>query len=177
MHFPLTRRSLLATPVLAAPVLAVLAPGRAQAQAQAGLGLAERRAIAAYREQVFPGVLAEINEAAKTPLEVEANWDGIALPGQAAQYAGPGYWTSIYFTPLIQALRAVTADAMGRDAVKAKLRRVVVAYNPDTAPASNYPKGLKFADGTLTINWHPNSNAGDMKERTEAIQKALEAGL
>lgn len=170
---PLSRRMVLAGAV-AIPAHALLA---CPAAAQPGLGLAERRAIAAYQEAVFSGLLAKIRAAAGTDVEMDVGWDRIAQPGQAAQYAGPGYWTDIYSTPLIRALTAIGADTMGRDALKAKLRRIAVAYNPDTAPASNYPNGLRFADGTLTINWHPNSNASDVADRAEALQKVLEAGL
>ena len=126
---------------------------------------------------MFPGLLARIRAAAGTDLDVDVGWDRIALPGQAAQYGLPGYWTDIYFTPLITALSAITVDAMGKEAIKAKLRHVTVAYDPATAPASNYPNGLRFADGTLVINWHPNSNAADTAERAAAIQKVLTAGL
>ena len=170
---PISRRMVLA----GAAVFPAFALPPHSANAQPGLGLAERRAVAAYQEGVFPGLLAKIRAAAGTDVEVDVGWDRIAQPGQAAQYAGPGYWTDIYFTPLTRALTAIGSDAMGRDALKAKLRRIAVAYNPDTAPASNYPNGLRFADGTLTINWHPNSNASDVADRAEALQKVLEAGL
>ena len=170
---PISRRMVLAGAVVM-PAHALLAR---PAAAQPALGLAERRAIAGYQASVFPDLLTKIRAAAGTDIEVDVGWDRIAQPGQAAQYAGPGYWTDIYFTPLIRALTAIGSDAMGRDALKAKLRRIAVAYNPDTAPASNYPNGLRFADGTLTINWHPNSNASDVADRAEALQKVLEAGL
>jgi hypothetical protein len=175
MPIPIARRA--ALPGLAALLAAPALPAAWPAAAQGGLGLAERRAIAAYRDGVFPDLLARIKAAAGTDLEVEVGWERIALPGQADQYAKPAYWTNLYFVPLISALAAVTGDAMGREAVKAKLRRVVVAYDPATAPASNYPNGLRFADGTLTVNWHPNSNVNDLAERTAAIRTVLEAGL
>lgn len=164
-----SRRALLAAALL--PALA------RPAAAQAGLGLAERRAIAAYREQIFPGLLTQMRAATGTDLDVDVAWDRIAKPGEAAAYGEPGYWTNIYFTPLITALKSVTADQIGRDALKAKLRRIAVTCDEATAPASNYPNGLRFADGTLTINWRPYTNTDAVAERAAALQKVLEDNL
>lgn len=141
------------------------------------LGLAERRAIKSYQDKVFPGVLKEIQDAAKLPLTVEVAWDKIAVPGQAADYEKPGFWSDIYFKPLTEALKSITADDLGKEALAAKLKKVVITYDDATAPASNYPNGLSFADGVFTINFRPNSNAQDVTPRIEAIQKALEKNL
>ena len=59
---------------------------------------------------------------------------------------------------------------------------MVITYDASTAPASNYPNGITVADGVLTINFAPYSNAGDetsvnFKERVNAIQKGVEAKL
>jgi hypothetical protein len=153
---------------------ALVATGTALAQ---GLGLAERRGLAAYQEQVLPGLIREIHQAAGFELPVEVQWDKVAVPGQGPRYGEPGYFTDIYFRPLIAALQGITRDAIGRDALRAKLRRVMITFDDATAPASNYPNGLAFADGTLTINWRPWSNAGDVQPRTEALTRFLEQNL
>jgi len=89
----------------------------------------------------------------------------------------PEYFGHTIFDPLVAALANITRDAMGREALRAKLSRVVVRHDPQTAPVSNYPNGLTFEDGVLSINWTPGVNTGDQRQRTEALVKLLERNL
>ena len=109
------------------------------------------------------------------PLDVR--WGAIAQKDQADNYMQDDYFTNVYFVPLADALKQITSDAMGADALKAKLKKVVITYDESTAPASNYPNGVKFEDGTLTINFMPFSNSGDVEPRTKAIASGLESKL
>ena len=162
------RRTLLLATTMLAPAAAL---------AQSALGLAERRALAGYRETIFPGLLRDIQAAAGFELPVEVEWDTLAVPGRADRYNEPGFFTDIYFRPLINALRQIGRDDMGRQALRAGLRRVTVAYDRATAPATNYRNGLRFEGGTLRINWTPFENANDVADRTEALVTTLERGL
>jgi hypothetical protein len=141
------------------------------------LGLAERRAIQNYQEKFYPDLLKGINDAVGAPIEVEVKWDTMAGPGQAEKYSQPGYWTDIYFVPLVSALKAVASDAMGKKAVQEKLKKIVIFHDTTTAPASNYINGVTFESGTLSINFHPYSNVSDVDSRAKAIQKLLESKL
>jgi hypothetical protein len=158
---------------------AVAAAAAGPATAQQRIGLAERRGLAAYQEQVLPGLVQQINEAAGYDLPLEIDWNAIALAvvGHGERYTEPEFFTDIYFRPLIEALRAITRDAMGREALKSALKRVVFTYNAETAPVSNYPTGVSFADGTLRINFRPWANAADVTPRARAIQQLLERNL
>ncbi len=150
----------------------------AVAPAQEGkLGLAERRAIKTYQDNTYPGLKKSIDAVAGFDVPVEVNWDAVAIPGQASNYNEEDYLTNVFFKPLTAALKSVTADQMGKDALKSKLKKIVFTYDEATAPASNYPNGVKFEGGTLTINFRPHTNAGDVKDRADAIQKVLEAKL
>ena len=140
------------------------------------LNLAERRALADYQQKTYPALAADIAAtAADVPIEVE--WTQIAIPGEADHYSDDDFWTNVYFKPLITALKSVAADEMGKQAVKAKLNKIVVTYNQETAPATAYEKGVKFDGGVLTINFTPYSNASDVQARADAIRKTLEANL
>jgi hypothetical protein len=145
--------------------------------AHAELGLPERRALKQYQETKYPELLAAIQTAAKFPVEVDVQWEAIALPDKGANYMSDEFWTDIFFVPLADALKAITVDDMGATAAKEKLKKVVITFDADTAPASNYPTGVKFEEGVLTINFHPYSNSAEVAARTKAIQSALEAGL
>jgi hypothetical protein len=141
-----------------------------------GLGLADRRALKEYQEKAYPKEKKKINEAAGFDLAVEIDWNSVATPGEGSSYNEADYWTKIYFRPLTAALRAIAVDDIGKTALEEKLKKVVIHCTPD-APANNYSAGLRFEDGTLTIDWRQYTNAGDVNERTEAIQNLLEAEL
>lgn len=160
---------------LGALVAAALLPSAALAQP--AMSLAQRRAIAAYEADILPGLIARLTEAAGKPIPVEIDFAAIAKPDLAARYGDPDFWTNIYFEPLIAAFAGVARDAMGREAVAAGVTGIRLTWNPDTAPIGNYPDGLTFDGGILTLNFEPYSNAGDIGARAAAIQTLLESRL
>jgi hypothetical protein len=145
--------------------------------AQATPGLAERRAIAAYQQDKWPAIQQGIEQAAGFPVPVEVEWNQLTMPGDAQYYANDDYFGKTIFEPLAAALRSITTDQMGRAALRAKLQRIHIRYDEKTAPASNYPNGLRFQEGVLDVNWRPFANTMDVQPRTEAITKLLEANL
>lgn len=168
----------IAVSVLLLVVLAIGATWPSMSPAQGTrLALPERRALATYQEKVFPSQLKAIEAAAGVKVAVEVDWNAVALPGQGRLYGSRGYWTDIYFVPVARALSEVTADEIGRLAVKEKLKRIVLTYNPDTAPTSSYRNGVSFDGSVLIVNFRPGTNADDIRARTDAIRRALEANL
>jgi hypothetical protein len=140
-------------------------------------GLAERRAIKEYQETKYPALKTQIDSAAGFEAPISVDWEKIALAGDAENYMSDGYLTNIFFIPLIAAFKEVTADAMGKTALKEKLKGITLTYDSETAPSSNYANGLTFENGMLTVNFKPWSNSDDIKERTEAIRTLLETNL
>ncbi len=165
----ISRRNALAT-----AALLLCAPA---ARAEPTVGLAERRAIAAYREGRYPAQEKAIQEAAGFPVPVEVAWDQLTIPGDAKYYADPGYFETTIFEPLAAGLKDVAKDQMGREALRQTLKSIRIRFDEKTAPASNYPNGLKFDGGVLDVNWRPFSNVADFKDRVEAVVKVLEKGL
>ena len=166
-----------AVAALAALALWLAPPLHAQDGATASLGLPERRALKQYQDTKLPELQKSINAAAKFELPLEVQWGAIAQKDQGASYLADDYFTNIYFVPLANALKGITADAMGAEALKAKLKKVVITYDQATAPASNYPNGVSFEGGTLKINFAPFSNSADVEPRAKAIQGGLESKL
>ena len=139
--------------------------------------LTERRAITAYEQGAYAGLLKDIQTAAGFAVPVEVNWASIALPGQSESYGNEDFWTKIYFVPLKTALAAVASDDMGKQAVKEKLKKIVIHYDAATAPGSAYGNRVSFKNGTLTLNFAPYTNPSDLEPRAKAIQKELESSL
>ncbi len=136
------------------------------------MGLAERRAAKEFEDQAYPGLLAEIEKAAGFAVPVEVAWDDLMEEGYGHMYSEA--WYKVYFEPIIVALGNITADAMGKNALKAGLKKIVIQNK-----SGNYSGGsvATFEGGVLTIDHQPMSNIDDLADRTQGIQKTLEAKL
>ncbi|KER10772.1 MAG: hypothetical protein HY22_02915 [[Candidatus Thermochlorobacteriaceae] bacterium GBChlB] len=141
------------------------------------LGLADRRALKKYQDEKLPELKKAIDAAAGFSVELDIKWEKIARPGEGERYNDDDYWTNIYFVPLTGALKSIATDEMGKSGLKAGLKKVVIDFDEKTAPASNYPNGLKLENKTLFINFTPYSNVADIKEREKAIKDLLESKL
>lgn len=136
------------------------------------MGLAEKRAIAAFQETNFPQFQQKIESAAGFAVPLEVKWEKLGSDGYAEKYNE--FFSRVYFEPLISALSTIGADKMGKDALKSGLKKIVITndngyYSPG--------KAISFANGVLTIDHEPHSNVDNVGERTSAIQAAIEKAL
>jgi len=135
------------------------------------MGLAERRATKEFQDKQFPELSTEIQKLAGFPVPIEVTWDQLAVEGRSNLYKES--WPELYFKPVIEALRQIGRDQMGKDAIKAGLKKVEIrnskgAYSPTSA--------ITFHDGQLTID-HDLSNVGDTKARADYIIEIVEKDL
>ncbi len=80
----------------------------------------------------------------------------------------------MYFEPLIGALKSITKDEMGKEAIKDGLKLVTIE---NTRGNSNPEAWAKFKEGALTLDHDPITNVGDVGERTAKLVAVLENGL
>ncbi len=146
---------------------------------QEALGLAERRALKEYQDTQFPEIKKGIESAAGYAVPLDIKWEQIAKVGQSDVYKEDIYWGTTIFKPLTQALQSIASDKMGKDALKAKIKKIVILHDAKTAPSSNFPNGLSLNAGVLTINWTPYSNVDEtfMVERVKALKDFIESKL
>lgn len=135
------------------------------------MGLAERRSAKDFQDKQYPALAADIRKAAGTDIEVEVAWDQLATAEQAHLYAEA--WPELYFKPVIEALRKITRDEMGKEALAGGLKKIEIrnskgAFSPHSA--------ISFSGGTLEID-HELSNVQDTAGRTEYIVEILEKNL
>ncbi len=74
---------------------------------------------------------------------------------------------------MIQALRQIGRDQMGKDAIKAALKKIEVR---NSKGASSPTSSITFHDGQLTID-HDLCNVGDTKARADYIIEVVEKDL
>jgi hypothetical protein len=135
------------------------------------MGLAERRAIEQFKNDMWPGLKAQIDEAAGFDVPVEVAWEQLAVNDYASSYSN--FFPKVYFEPLITALKGVAVDDLGKAAVKEGLKKIVIQNEGNHSSKA----GFTFTNGILVLDHLPSSNVADGEERATAIQKLLESGL
>jgi hypothetical protein len=135
------------------------------------MGLAERRATKDFQDKQFPELQKELQKEAGFPVPIEVAWEQLAVEGQHELYKEA--WTEIFFKPVIEALRQIGRDEMGKDALKASLKKIEFrnssgCYSPHSA--------ITFVNGAIVID-HELSNVGDTKDRTKHLVEICEKNL
>lgn len=135
------------------------------------MGLAERRATKEFQDKHLPELQNEIRKVAGFAVPIEVAWEQLAVEGQVDFYKEA--WTEIFFKPVIEGLRQIGRDDMGKEAIKSGLKKIEFrnsqgAYSPGSA--------ISFVSGALVID-HELSNVGDTKDRTKYVIEIIEKGL
>jgi hypothetical protein len=135
------------------------------------MGLAERRATKEFQDKNLPELTKEIQKQAGFEVPIEINWEQLAVDGQSSAYKE--YWTEVFFKPVIEALRQISRDDMGKEALKGGVKRIEFRnssghYSPSSA--------ISFEGGTIVID-HDYTNIGDVKDRTQYLIEIVEKGL
>lgn len=135
------------------------------------MGLAERRGVERFKNDDYPGWKSRIDEAAGFEVPVEVAWEELAVADYADSYAE--FFPKVYFQPLVDALRAVTVDDLGKGALREGLSKIVIRNEGGFYSTS----GISFTDGVLTFDHQPHANIDYGEERAKGLQRTLESGL
>jgi hypothetical protein len=131
------------------------------------MGLAERRAVKAFAEGKYLKLKQEIDAAAGFEVPVEVNWDSLAVDDYAHLYEEA--FNKVYFRPLLDAIKAIGIDDLGKAALKSDLKQIVIEDSGSSNPT--------FQSGILTLKYHAVSNLDYWMDRKKDIQSVLEKGL
>ena len=83
-------------------------------------------------------------------------------------------WPQVYFQPLIEALKSICSDEMGKEAISEELEKIVITNENGISSAHSC---ATFENKTLNLDHKPTSNVHNVAERTKAIQAILENSL
>ncbi len=131
------------------------------------MGLAERRAIKNFQDNHFPKQKEAVQAAAGFPVDIDVDWDSLTVADSSHLYDEA--FPKVYFEPLTAALKNITIDDLGRDALKAGLKKIKIKDEGSSWPS--------FEAGVLTLKFYAVSNLDYGDERRKAIQDILEKGL
>jgi hypothetical protein len=138
------------------------------------MGLAERRLTTEFEQQHYPELKKKIDDAAGFEVPIEVRWDTLAASDPKFSKLWIDGWPKIYFAPMIEGFKRIARDQMGKDALKAALKKVVV-QNTTTSFASYWAK-FDTVTGTLTLDYQV-TNIDSIKDRTDVLVKELEKNL
>ncbi|NJC28197.1 hypothetical protein [Neolewinella antarctica] len=133
--------------------------------------LAARRVVQNFQDATYPSLTERLNAAAGTELTYEINWDELVSEGYTDLYEQD--WPKLYFEPLIAAFTSLSADDIGKTALRDGLKKVVIR-NTTTCYSSTC--WASFADGVLTLD-HQFANVPLVEDRTASLLELLEKSL
>jgi hypothetical protein len=131
------------------------------------MGLAERRAVKAFSEGTYPQLKQDIDTAAGFNVAMDINWDSLATDDYAHLYEDA--FPKVYFRPLLEAIKAIGIDDLGKEALQSGLKKVVIEDSRSSCPT--------FQSGVLTLPFYAVANLEAWMDRKKDIQKVLEKGL
>ena len=130
------------------------------------MGLNERRKIKELQDVTLPGRVKEIEEICGAPIPYEVDWESLADDATALNFMD-----NISCHRLNMALRMICQDDMGKEAVRAGLKKVKLANVKDKAAMC-----LSFQDGVLEMHC-AYALATDGMFSDGAIRELLEKNL
>jgi hypothetical protein len=135
------------------------------------MGLAERRIAKDFETTVLPGLQKQIDEAAGFAVPIEVRWDTLTK-NESMSHNWKECWPKLYFVPIVEAFQKICVDDMGKEALKEKLKKIVIQDAKDSY--SSY--WATFENGLLTLDYQ-FANVDSFKDRADVLQQALEKAL
>ncbi|WP_372368845.1 hypothetical protein [Candidatus Uabimicrobium sp. HlEnr_7] len=130
------------------------------------MGLQERKAIENFQQNEYKKLKKSLDETAGFSLTIDIDWDSIAKEGYPENYAND--FSKLYFLPLLEALKAICCDELGKKALQNNLENIIVCNHSETYGRS----AISFTNRVLKID-HRLTNVDYVEERTEAIKEVL----
>jgi hypothetical protein len=131
------------------------------------MGLAEKRWAAEKKKTDEPAFVSQITATLGFSVPIEIDWEAFSNTIDDTQYIT----NDSYGLPnLVKALSTITADDLGKEAIKGALKKIVIA------PATSDNAAFTFDQGV--INWKAyfgSSSSGYIY--ADAMQKKLEQAL
>jgi hypothetical protein len=131
------------------------------------MGLAEKRWVQERKKTDEEAFTSQLKAVAQADVPVEIDWDAFSTNMDDAQYISHD---SYGLPNLIKALKEVTVDDLGKEAVKSGLKKVVIKPAPSDQARFTFEGGV--------ISWHAyfgSSSTGYVY--ADQMKKTIEAAL
>lgn len=138
------------------------------------MGLAQRRIVQEYQSSVFPGWKKQFDEVCGWEIPMEVRWETMQDDGRDNKDQYFQWYDAVYFRPLMAAFKELCSDKMGKDAVKAGVKKIII----DGTDGISY-RSSTFDGGILTMmhKFDTNVESRNEQERAEGWKKLIEGKL
>ena len=138
------------------------------------LSLNQKRAQEAFKTSFYSNWENEVKAIVGNGVSIEVAWDTLYnFTEESSAQDVSEFWGKLYFSPLKTALAGVCSDAMGKEALTSKLKKIVIKGENESWDSS----AATFTDGIFTINQMPFSESENESTRADTWKDILEAGL
>lgn len=134
------------------------------------MGLPERKAIANYKQNVFPVWQKKLDDLLGYHLEIEVEWDTLGEEGMA--HAFEEGFNLIYFQPVELGIKAIAVDDFSKQALKDGFKKYFVS---GIEPADRV--FYRFEDKTLSYRHNFSGGENDLPDRRDRIVGLFEKNL
>jgi hypothetical protein len=136
------------------------------------MGLAEKRALAAYQKDKWSSWQKKLNDICGYELTYEIAWDQLAKDGYSAEF--PAMFDFNFFEPLELALKSICQDDLGKEALQGKIKKVTI-----NSVRSWSSMEVKVEGDTLKLDADPSyeRSNGSVTDYSNRIRTKLEEAL
>ncbi len=131
------------------------------------MGLAEKRWVQERKKNEEASFISQVKSIAQTEVAVEIDWDGFSANLADAEYIAHD---SYGIPNLVKALTEITVDDLGKEAIKAGLKKIVIK------PAAADQAKFAFEGGVVTWSAYFGSSSSGYVY-ADAMKKTMEAAL
>jgi hypothetical protein len=139
------------------------------------MGLAERRAVKDFQDNHFPSLARKISDAAGFDVPIEVDWESLAIEGESHLYIDS--WPKVFFQPLAEAFQSIARDDMGKEALKAGLKKITIKHNSNVYYGDEGYGYAAFKGGVLMLEHAAHTNVDNVQDRTKGIVTVVEKAL
>lgn len=136
------------------------------------MGLAQKRIIKEFQETAYPEWHKKMIAALGFEVPIEVKWDTWSRDNIERKDQYFNWSEKVFFQPITETFKNICADAMGKEALQAALKKVVIESSDEY---SSY-KGTTFENGVLHIK-HSFSNVDSINDRIKGWTALLESKL
>jgi hypothetical protein len=136
------------------------------------MGLAQKRIVQEFQTTKFSKWKSEFDAIVGCEIPMEVKWDTLQSDKYDKQDQYFAWYDAVYFRPLKDVFTSICKDQMGKDAVKAGVKKIVIDGTKGHAP-----EHTTFANGVLTVNHIFSTNIDSMNDRVRVWTKLVESKL
>jgi hypothetical protein len=104
---------------------------------------------------------------------IEVKWDTLQSDKYDKREQYFDWYPKVYFKPLIETANAICVDELGREALRAALKKIVIESSTEFSTF----RGTTFEGGVLHIKHSYCTNVDNVAERAQGWTRLLEKAL